>query len=101
MKLALLAGLALAALPGVAQAGEKIEGQAQCGKCALKKSDSCHAVVVVKKDGAETVYWAEKDDKGKELHAEICTSVKPAVVEGTVSEKDGKKMVKITKFELK
>ena len=97
----LIAALTLMFAAGAFAADEKLEGEAKCAKCALKVSDTCHAVVVVKKDGAETIYYAEKDDQGKALHGEICKGAKPATVEGTIVEKDGKKFVKITKFEVK
>jgi hypothetical protein len=97
----LITALTLALTVGAFAADEKLEGEAKCAKCALKVSDTCQAVVVVKKDGKDTVYYAEKDDQGKALHKEICKGEKAATVEGTVSEKDGKKIVKITKYEVK
>ena len=101
MKLAFAAALAMALTPFAVAADQKIEGEAQCGKCSLKKSEECHTVVVTKKGGTETVYWVEKGDKDKDLHTEICTTAKPVPGEGTVSEKDGKKLLKIAKYELK
>jgi hypothetical protein len=98
----LIAALAAFTLAFTAGAfADKLEGEAKCAKCALKVSDTCHAVIVVKKDGKEEVIYAEKDDQGKALHGEICKGAKPATVEGTVTEKDGKKFVKITKYEVK
>ena len=101
MKLAFAAGLALALTSFAVAADQKIEGEAQCGKCSLKKADECQTVVVTKKGGTETVYWVEENEKDKELHKEICTTKKPVIVEGTVTEKDGKKLLTISKYELK
>jgi len=102
MKLiAALAALTLSFTAGAFAADQKIEGEAKCAKCALKVADKCAAVVVVKKDGKEEVLYAEPDEQGKALHGEICKGAKPATVEGTITEKDGKKFVKITKFEVK
>ena len=101
MKLAFAAGLALALTSFAVAADQKIEGEAQCGKCSLKKSDECHTVVVTKTGGTETIYWVAKGDKDKDLHTEICTTKKPVTVEGTVTEKDGKKLLTISKYELK
>ncbi len=97
----LIAILTLALTAGAFAADEKLEGQAQCAKCSLKVADKCQAVIVVKKDGKDVVYYADKDDQGKALHGEICKGAKPATVEGTVTEVDGKKVVKITKYEVK
>jgi hypothetical protein len=82
-------------------ADQKLEGSVTCAKCDLKTADQCHTVLVVTKDGKKDVYYTVENDKAKELHGEICTKAKPAVVEGTVGEKDGKKTLTITKFELK
>jgi hypothetical protein len=103
MKLSLFAIIALALSPIASfAADEKLDGEAKCAKCHLKTETACHAVVVVKgADGKETVYYTEKDDNSKEIHSEICKEAKPVKVEGTVTEKDGKKMLKVTKYEFK
>lgn len=88
------------ALPAFAE-GTKLEGEATCAKCDLKTADKCQAVVVTEKGGKKEVYYSEAGAEAKALHAEICKGGKPATVEGEVTEKDGKKMIKITKFEIK
>ena len=96
-KLLLLSTLLTAlALPVFAES-KKLEGEATCAKCDLKTEDKCHAVVKVGND----VYYTEAGPEAKALHSEICKGGKAATVEGEVSEKDGKKMIKVTKFELK
>src|SRR5687768_7607089 len=103
MKLAFAAALVLA-LTSFTATAEKIEGEAQCANCSLKKSDRCQTVIVTKKDGAETVYWigsGDGDIDDKDLHEDICTKPKQVTAEGKVTEKDGKKILKLSKFELK
>ena len=100
-KLALLSTILAVALPAFA-ADTKLEGEATCAKCDLKLADKCQAAVVVKTaDGKSETYLSEPNDQAKALHKEICKGGKSAAVEGTVSEKDGKKMITITKYELK
>jgi hypothetical protein len=100
-KIALLSILLAAALPAFAD-DTKLEGKATCAKCDLGIAEKCQAAVVVKTaDGKTETYLSEPNDKAKALHKEICKGGKDATVEGTVSEKDGKKIVTITKYELK
>lgn len=95
---ALCAGVTLAVQ---AAEGEKISitGMAQCAKCALKEAPACQNVVVVTKDGDEIKYFLEMNDVSKKAHQSLgfCTAPKgdgPKVkVEGTVEEKDGKKVI--------
>ena len=101
MKLITILALSLASIAF----GEdvKIEGDAKCGKCALKKSEECHTVIVTKdKAGAELVYWVKENDKGKGLHEDICTTSKAVTVWGDAGAKaDGTKTLKISKYEFK
>ena len=100
-KLALLSTLLVAAT-SVFAADTKIEGKATCAKCDLGIAEKCQAAVVVKTaDGKTETYLSEPNDKAKALHKEICKAGKEATVEGTVSEKDGKKTITITNFALK
>jgi len=101
-KLSLLAIFALALAPAVMAADQKIEGEAVCAKCQLKTADKCRAAIqVTSADGKKEVYLTEANDQSKELHSEICKGGKPATVEGTVTEKDGQKLITITKYALK
>jgi Family of unknown function (DUF6370) len=80
----------------------KIDGKALCAKCELKVAEKCRAAVTVTgADGKVETYFSEPNSKAKDLHKEICKEPKPAIVEGTVTEKDGQKLITITKFELK
>ena len=69
----------------------KLVGDIQCGKCALKESKACHAVITVEKEGKKTTYWFD-DVASKKYHGDICQETKPGTVVGTVK-KDGDKMV--------
>jgi hypothetical protein len=87
---------------GASAADTKLEGTATCAKCDLGIAEKCRAAVVVKgADGKEVVYLSEGNAEAKSLHSEICKGGKAATVEGTVSEKDGAKVITITKYELK
>lgn len=101
-KIALLSTILAVALPAFAADSTKLEGTATCAKCDLKIADKCQAAVVVKTaDGKTETYLSEPGDKAKDLHKAICKGGKEATVEGTVSEKDGKKTIAITNFTLK
>jgi hypothetical protein len=83
-------------------ADTKLEGTATCAKCDLKTADKCRAAVVVTTaDGKKETYLSAPNLEAKKLHEEICDAGKPATVEGTVTEKDGAKVITITKFTLK
>jgi Family of unknown function (DUF6370) len=101
--LSMFVGLAVLAAFAVcirADEGKEVtlKGEITCAKCDLKKSDSCHTVIKVTEDGKDVVYWFEKDSS-KKYHKPVCTEAKKGTVKGTVSEKDGKKYVKVSKLE--
>jgi uncharacterized protein DUF6370 len=103
MKFAMSMVLGLVALlaftvSGRADEGKKVtlKGTITCGKCDLKESPSCHTVIKVTEDGKDVVYWFDKNGS-KKYHKPICTESKKGSVEGMVSEKDGKKYVKVSK----
>jgi len=99
-------GLSLAVVVGflaLAQAEDKkadgkeetLKGTITCAKCDLKLAKACHTVIKVK----DTVYWFDKASKGyKDSHKQICTEAKEGSVTGVVSEKDGKKIIKVSKI---
>ena len=81
--------------------GEKkvtLKGSITCAKCDLKLADKCATVIKVEKDGKDTVYYFDTASN-KKYHAKICTTPMDGTVSGTVTEKDGKKTVKVTKLE--
>jgi hypothetical protein len=98
-------GLAIALAVGLAAtapaADETLNGKIMCGKCSLKKADAdkCQDMLVTKAaDGKVTEYYLEKNDALKTF-GHTCQGEKPAVVTGTVTEKDGKKWLAATKVE--
>lgn len=103
MRTVKLMGVALALVIAVtlcAQAADKevtLKGTITCAKCDLKVEKDCHTVVNVK-EGDKTVTYYFDEAKGKD-HKAICTEAKKGTVTGTVSEKDGKKVVKVSKVE--
>ena len=103
MKKLLFLTVAMLGLTLVVRAEDKkLEGEAVCAKCQLKTADKCRAAVTIKTaDGKTETYLTEANDEAKALHKEICQGGKPAIVEGSVSEKDGQKIITITKFEIK
>jgi hypothetical protein len=92
--------LLIAALSGLAVFAadtQTIKGKGECAKCSLKKTDSCQMAVTTK-DG--TMYLVENNDISKKFHKNICTDEKDVEVTGTVSEKDGKKIITASKIDL-
>jgi len=86
---------------GVNAADEKtLTGKITCAKCDLKKEKSCMTVIVVKDGDKDTVYYFDTDSS-KKHHKEICTEAKEGTVKGEVSEKDGKKVIKVSKVDFK
>jgi hypothetical protein len=107
MKMIAKLGLALVLVAGfvaVATAGDEttLTGNVMCAKCALKKADAkeCQDVLVVEAGGQNTEYYIAKNPVAEKF-GHVCKSVKPAVVTGTVTEKDGKKWITASKMEEK
>ena len=112
--LSLLLGLAVVfalALTATAEDKEKgaeggkqvtLKGTITCAKCDLKETDKCYTVIKARKSEGdkEEVYWFDPDSH-KKHHRKICTEPHKGTVKGTISEKDGKKQVKVSdvKFE--
>jgi hypothetical protein len=88
---------ALSSLAIFAADTQTIKGKGECAKCSLKKTESCQMAVTTK-DG--TTYLVENNDTSKKFHKNICTEEKDVEVTGTVSEKDGKKMITASKIDL-
>jgi hypothetical protein len=77
-----------------------LKGTITCAKCGLKEADACHTVIQVKEDDKDVTYYFDKSSTDyKKTHKEICQEAKKGSVTGKVSEKDGKKYIKVTKVE--
>ncbi|MEI6667467.1 MAG: DUF6370 family protein [Acidobacteriota bacterium] len=89
---------------GVAVAAETtVTGTVMCAKCSLKKADAkaCQDVVVVKgENDTVTQYYVVKNDVSEKF-GHVCSGEKPAVVTGSVEQKDGKTWITATKMEEK
>jgi hypothetical protein len=84
---------------GLAEEKEQtFAGKVTCAKCELNKEKSCTTVLVVKKGDKETIYYFDKDAH-KKYHGEICSGGKDGKVTGSISEKDGKHWIKVSKCE--
>ena len=76
---------------------ETLKGTITCAKCDLKLQADCGTVVKVKQDGKDVLYYF--DASSKKYHKDTCQEAKEGTVTGTVTEKDGKNWVKVTKVE--
>jgi hypothetical protein len=82
----------------------KLTGTLVCGKCALKETDECSNVLMVKEDGKTVNYYFKDDGKKEKYHEDICRAGKKGkevTVTGKVAEKDGKKWISDAKVEAK
>jgi hypothetical protein len=103
MILSLVCAVALVGFVGADDKGKevKLEGKMCCAKCELNKSDKCATVFVAKDGEKETIYYLDSASNKKFPHKDYCQGSTDAKVTGTVSEKDGKKMITISKLEKK
>jgi hypothetical protein len=96
--------VALFLVAGVRADDEKeveLKGTITCAKCDLKESPTCHTVIKVKgDDGKDVVYWFDKVG-AKKYHGKICQEAHEGTVKGTVAEKDGKKVLTVSKLDWK
>jgi hypothetical protein len=92
----------LAALGLSLQAADtKVSGEATCAKCDLKKVDACQMAIKTKTaDGKEEIILAENNKISKDFHSNICKKTEKVNAEGTITEKDGQKVIALTKVEL-
>ena len=108
----LVAGVLISGLTGL-DAGEKkkeitVKGTITCAKCDfdtvkaalpdLKKPSGCQTVIVTKKGDKSMVLFFD-DASHKKHHGPICTESKKGTVTGTVTKKDGKGIISVSKLE--
>jgi len=81
----------------------KLTGTLVCGSCKLKESKKCANVLQVKEKDKTINYWLTDKGNDEPYHENICGGgeLKDVTVTGIVTEKDGKKTVKVVKFEMK
>lgn len=90
-------GLLLAARGDDPKAEVTLRGELTCGHCDLKKTDACQAVFVVKEGGREEFYYFPADFNARHGQ-DYCKERRDATVTGTVTEKDGKKVLTVKKI---
>ncbi len=73
---------------------EKLKGTITCAKCDLGESPKCHTVIKVK----DKLYWFDAASN-KKYHADTCKKAKEGSVTGSVTTKDGKSTIKVSKVE--
>ena len=96
----LAAIFAASMLVSTASAAEKtLKGEGLCAKCELKETAKCQNAVRVEEDGKKVVYYIEDNDVSKAFHKKVCSGPAQVTAKGTVSEKDGKKWIKVSKIE--
>ncbi len=92
------------ALSSAAMGADEVEikGLGQCGKCSLKETDSCQNVIVVGPTTASkpVTYYLEKNDVSDKFHSKVCKAPAEVVAKGTVTERDGKKILTVTSIEM-
>jgi hypothetical protein len=96
---AIVATLFVASLAFSAVAADEmiIKGDAMCTKCAMHETDKCGCAI---KTADGTVYYAKKNDVATDFHDNICHAPAKVIATGTVSDKDGKKVITLSKIEL-
>lgn len=99
-KLTLLSTIVFAAMSLSLRAEDtKFAGNAMCAKCELKQTEVCQMAIKVKNaDGKEDTLLVTDNQVAKDFHKTICKETRAVNGEGTISEKDGKKMMTLTKI---
>ena len=77
-----------------------IKGEALCAKCELHETAKCQTAIRTKEDGKDVVYYAVNNDVAKDFHKNICKAPAKVVATGKIKEKDGKKMITLSKIDL-
>jgi hypothetical protein len=97
-----LAVVAVLALTVAVKAEEKkevtLKGSITCAKCDLKEADKCATVIKVTEGENKGVFYFDAKSH-KANHKTICQGAKDGTVTGTISEKDGMKIITVTKVE--
>src|SRR5436190_24397524 len=96
----LLLGLATPTFAAEKAAKEHtIKGEAKCAKCALHEADKCQTVIESEnKSGKKVTYYLADNETAKDFHKEICKGPKKVTATGTVSKKDGKSELTVSKI---
>lgn len=74
-----------------------LKGTASCAKCEEGTADKCTNILTVGKGDDKVVYTLE-GKAGKPWHKNVCKKTKKVEMTGTVSEKDGEKVLTVTEI---
>jgi len=96
----IVALVGLLAIPAFAAEKEvTITGEGQCAKCALHETEKCQNTIQTEENGKKVTYYLTQNDVSKEFHDNICKKSEKVTATGVVSEKDGKKILTVSKIE--
>ena len=96
-----VASLTIALNTRAADEKKTITGDGMCAKCELKQTSDCQMAIKVKNtDGTSDTLLVENNKIAQDFHNKICKQTKAVNGEGTISEKDGKKTVTLSKIYL-
>ena len=96
----IIALVGLLAVPAFAADKEvTITGEGKCAKCALHETEKCQNAIQVEEQGKTVTYYLAQNDTSKDFHDNICKKTEKVIATGVVSEKDGKKILTVSKIE--
>jgi len=97
---AIIALAGLLAIPAFAADKEvTVTGLGQCAKCALHETKECQNTITTEEHGKKVTYYLAENDKSKDFHDNICKKSEKITATGVLSEKDGKKVLTVSKIE--
>ena len=96
----LIALAGLLAIPASAADKEvTITGEGMCAKCALHETTKCQNAIQTQEGGKTVTYYLTQNDTSKDFHDNLCKKNEKVTATGTVTEKDGKKVLTVSKIE--
>ena len=96
----IIALVGLLAIPAFAADKEvTITGEGKCAKCALHETKKCQNVIQTEENGKTVTYYLAQNDTSKDFHDNLCKKSEKVTATGTVSEKDGKKILTVSKID--
>jgi hypothetical protein len=96
----IIALVGLLAIPAFAADKEvTITGEGKCAKCALHETEKCQNAIQVEEQGKTVTYYLAQNSTSKDFHDNICKKSEKVTATGVVSEKDGKKILTVSKIE--
>jgi hypothetical protein len=77
-----------------------LTGKITCAHCDLKLGKECATVIVVNENDKDVIYYLDAKSH-RANHKTICDGAKEGSVTGTVTERDGKRIITVSKVEFK